>query len=98
MANASQKPYSLSARSKGYADERLLALPSGLRGQAGEKLLDSRSLRDIANMTAEQILSKKVEGIGKKRATLCFEHFNRRTNNADNTRDNQQPEEPPLLL
>jgi len=93
-----QKPYSLSAKSKGYADERLLALPSGLRGQAGERLLDSRSLRDIANMTSDDILSAKIEGIGKKRATLCFEHFNRRTGNADSTGDNQQSQKPPLLL
>jgi len=83
-----QKPYSLSARSKGYADERLLALPSGLRGQAGERLLDGKSLRDIANMTAEEIIKLGVDGIGKKRATLCFEHFNRRTDNAKSTRDN----------
>ena len=75
------KPYSLSARSKGYADERLLALPSGLRGKAGERLLNSRSLRDIANMSSDEILSAKVDGIGKKRANLCFEHFNRRTDN-----------------
>lgn len=72
-----QKPYSLSAKSKGYADERLLALPSGLRGKAGEKLLNNHSLRDIANMTTEQILEAKVDGIGKKRAELCYNHFNR---------------------
>jgi len=76
-----QKPYSLSAKSKGYADERLLALPSGLRGKSGEKLLDGRSLREIANMSVEDILSSGIDGIGKKRATLCFEHFNRRNNN-----------------
>lgn len=78
-----QKPYSLSARSKGYVDERLLALPSGLRGQAGERLLNSRSLRDIANMSAEQVLKARIEGIGKKRATLVEQHFTRRTDNAD---------------
>ena len=77
-----QKPYSLSARSKGYADERLLALPSGLRGQAGERLLDGKSLRDIANMTVEQILEAKVDGIGKKRAMLVEQHFTRRSDNA----------------
>lgn len=93
-----QKPYSLSAKSKGYADERLLALPSGLRGEAGEALLNSRSIRDIANMTAEQILEAKVDGIGKKRAELCYNHFNRRIDNADSTRDNQQPEKSPLLF
>lgn len=78
-----QKPYSLSAKSKGYADERLLALPSGLRGKAGEGLLDSRSLRDIANMTTEEILEAKVAGIGKKRATLVEQHFTRRVDNAN---------------
>ena len=76
-----QKPYSLSARSKGYADERLLALPSGLRGKAGEALLDSRSLKDIANMTLGQILSAKIDGIGRKRAELCYNHFNREADN-----------------
>jgi len=78
-----QKPYSLSARSKGYADERLLALPSGLRGKAGMGLLNGRSLKDIASMTTEQILCEKIDGIGNKRAELCYNHFNRRTNNAD---------------
>lgn len=73
-----QKPYSLSARSKGYADERLLAFPSGLRGQAGMRLLNGRSIRDIANMSAEQILKLRVDGIGKKRAELCFQHFSRK--------------------
>jgi len=77
-----QKPYSLSARSKGYADERLLALPSGLRGQAGKRLLDGRSLRDIACMTSEEILSTRIEGIGKKRAMLIEQHFTRRIDNA----------------
>lgn len=84
-----QKPYSLSAKSKGYADDRLLALPSGLRGKAGEKLLDRHSLKDIASMTTESILSLKVDGIGKKRAELCYNHFNRRSNNADSNRNNQ---------
>jgi len=79
-----QKPYSLSARSKGYADERLLALPSGLRGQAGERLLADRSLRDIANMNSDEILSAKIEGIGKKRAMLVEQHFTRRNDNVSN--------------
>jgi len=77
-----QKPYSLSTRSKGYADEQLLALPSGLRGQAGERLLDGHSLKDIAGMTINDILGLKIESIGKKRAELCYNHFNRRTDNA----------------
>lgn len=93
-----QKPYSLSAKSKGYVDDRLLALPSGLRGKAGEKLLDGRSLREIANMQAEQILSKKIDGIGKKRAKLVEQHFARRADNANSTGNSQQLEESSLLL
>jgi len=76
-----QKPYSLSARSKGYADDRLLALPSGLRGKAGMGLLNGRSLKDIASMTTEQILCEKIDGIGKKRAMLVEQHFTRRVSN-----------------
>jgi len=76
-----QKPYSLSAKSKGYADERLLGLPSGLRGKAGEKLLNGRSLREIANMSSDDVLKAKIEGIGKKRAMLVEQHFTRRTDN-----------------
>lgn len=72
-----QKPYSLSARSKGYADERLLALPSGLRGKAGTNLLDGNSLREIANLSIEQVLRMKIDGVGKKRAELLYAHFNR---------------------
>jgi len=75
MTSTNQKPYSLSARSKGYVDERLLALPSGLRGKAGEALLNGRSLRDIANMSTSQILSTRTEGIGEKRANLIYQHF-----------------------
>lgn len=72
-----QQPYSLSARSKGYADERLLALPSGLRGKAGAELMRRRSLREIANMTTKDILALKIPDIGTKRARLVFNHFSR---------------------
>ena len=61
----------------------MLGLPSGLRGKAGEKLLDGKSLREIANMSAEDILSAGIDGIGKKRAMLVEQHFARRVNNAD---------------
>jgi len=75
-----QKPYSLSARSKGYQDERLLALPCGLRGKAGENLLAGRSLQQIANMDTKQILSLGIDGIGMKRASLIPEHFKKVVN------------------
>jgi ERCC4-type nuclease len=72
-----QKPYSLSARSKGYSDERLLALPSGLRGASGKKLLQGRSLQQIASMTTEELT--QIEGIGAKRADTIVQHFQKVT-------------------
>ena len=82
-----QHPYSLSARSKGYADERLLALPSGLRGKAGEALLEGRTLLDIANMSPEQILALKINNIGEKRTNLIFEHFRKGKENSNESLD-----------
>jgi ERCC4-type nuclease len=79
-----QQPYSLSARSKGYADERLLALPSGLRGKSGERLLASHSIREIANMIPREIIALGIEGIGETRATLCYQHFNKGDKNYGN--------------
>jgi len=93
-----QHPYSLSARSKGYADERLLALPSGLRGKAGELLLEGRTIREIANMTAEEVLALRIKNIGEKRAKLAFQHFNRKEEHANSSGHNQLPEEHSVLL
>jgi len=74
-----QHPYSLSARSKGYADERLLALPSGVRGSSGENVLKCfGSLAKIANADAENFIG--IEGIGKKKADLIYNHFHRGNN------------------
>ena len=73
-----QKPYSLSAKSKGYSDERLLSLPSGMRGKSGKDLLKGRSLRQIAGMTAEELST--IDGIGPKRADSIVQHFNKVTN------------------
>lgn len=69
-----QRPYSLSARSKGYSDERLLALPSGVRGKTGEKVLETLgSLQFIANALEEQLLA--IDGIGQRKAELIYNHF-----------------------
>jgi len=74
-----QRPYSLSARSKGYSDERLLALPSGVRGKTGEKVLETLgSLQSIANAPKEQLLT--IDGIGNKKVELIYNHFRRNVN------------------
>jgi len=74
-----QRPYSLSARSKGYSDERLLALPSGVRGKTGEKVLETLgSLQSIANAPKEQLLT--IDGIGNKKVELIYNHFRKSAN------------------
>jgi ERCC4-type nuclease len=70
-----QKPYSLSAKSRHWTDDRILALPSGCRGATGMKLLDGRCLRDIGNMSMAELMN--VDGIGSKKGTLIFEHFSK---------------------
>jgi len=74
-----QRLYSLSARSKGYSDERLLALPSGVRGKTGKKVLETLgSLQSIANASKEQLLT--IDGIGSKKVELIYNHFRRSAN------------------
>ncbi len=71
-----QKPYSLSAGSRGFTDDRVLAMPSGLRGKSGAKILEGRSLAEVAQMTVEEL--KQVEDIGDKRAQLVYNHFRKK--------------------
>jgi len=72
-----QKPYSISAKSKRYTDDRILAFPSGCRGKTAQQILDSgKSLVDIGQMSIEEL--KQFEKIGDKKASLIVEHFNRR--------------------
>jgi len=73
-----QKPYSLSSKSKGYPDDRILALPSGVRGKSGMALLECfDTIQSIANSSQEELLV--VDGIGKKRAELIYSHFRKKT-------------------
>jgi len=73
-----QKPYSLSAMSKEFTDDRLLALPSGCRGKTGMNVLEGKSLREIGMMGVLEL--EQVEGIGSKKAQSIYDHFNRRNN------------------
>jgi len=74
-----QKPYSRSSKSKGYIDDRILSLPSGTRGKTGEKVLETLgSIRAIANAPQDRLLT--IEGIGKRKAELIYNHFNRDNN------------------
>jgi ERCC4-type nuclease len=71
-----QKPYSRSGISRRYADDRILAFPSGLRGKVGEGILLGKSLREVAYMSLGDW--QNCDGIGAKRAATGFQHFNRR--------------------
>ena len=71
-----QKPYSRSAITRRFADDRVLALPSGVRGQIGEKLLEGKSLFELARMSIPELES--FDGIGSKRAYDIYQHFHRR--------------------
>lgn len=71
-----QKPYSLSARSKGYSDDRILAFPSGCRGKTAQLVLEQLgSLKVVSNASIEQL--EQVKLVGSKKATLIHTHFNR---------------------
>lgn len=69
-----QKPYSLSARSKDFTDDRVLSLPSGTRGSTGQEVLNNLgSIQAVANASIEELLA--VDGIGKKKAELIYSHM-----------------------
>lgn len=75
-----QKPYSLSANTKRFTDDRILAFPSGCRGKTAQQILDDdKSLADIALMKEQELMN--YDKIGSKKASLIVEHFNRRSNN-----------------
>lgn len=71
-----QKPYSRSALTRKFADDRVLALPSGLRGKNGEKLLEGRSLFELASLSIPDL--RELEGIGDKNAYKLYQWFHRR--------------------
>ncbi len=69
-----QERYSFSARSRKWADERMLAMPSGIRGSTGQKILDHfGSLRAIAVAGKSQLTA--IPGVGEKKAELVLNHF-----------------------
>lgn len=75
-----QKPYSLSANTRKFTDDRVLAFPSGVRGQTAMNCLDKfGSLRLVSEATVKQLL--EINMVGSKKAQLIFNHFNRRNLN-----------------
>jgi ERCC4-type nuclease len=75
-----QKTYSVSARSRDFTDDRILAFPSGCRGKTAQACLEKfGSLTRVCSATEDELMS--IENIGLKKARLIRQHFNRRSNN-----------------
>lgn len=71
-----QKPYHTGGVNRNtFSDDRVLAFPTGCRGKTGLKVLDGRSLLNIACMSPESLQS--IEGIGKQKADKIYQHFHR---------------------
>jgi len=71
-----QKPYSASAATKDWADDRVLAFPSGSRGKTAMSCLEYfGSLVDVGVANPEEL--QQVEGVGEKKAWLIFQHFHK---------------------
>jgi len=69
-----QKPYSLSALTKNYTDDRVLAFPSGCRGKtAMDCLTQFGSLLDVALADPDDLM--EIDGVGKKKAWLIHNYF-----------------------
>jgi len=69
-----QRPYSLSAKSRQFTDDRILAFPSGCRGKTGlDCLKQLGNLRAVANASVEQL--KAVDNVGDKKAQSIYNHF-----------------------
>lgn len=75
-----QKNNSQSAKSKGFDDDRILALPSGTRGATGAKVLESLgSIQAIANASVPELRS--IKGVGENKANAIFNHFRKGNKN-----------------
>ena len=61
---------------KQVGDKRLLAFPQGVGLKTAEKVLEGRSLHDVAEMSVVQL--REIESVGQKRAEDIRIHFNRR--------------------
>ena len=58
-----------------FVDDRILAFPSGCRGKMALKVLEGRNLKQVANMTINELVA--INGIGEKKAELIYNHFRR---------------------
>lgn len=72
-----QKPYSLSGKSHKHADDRVLALCSGLRGKTGQSALERYSIAELCNMDISEL--QNIDGFGLKRAAMLHNHLHKKS-------------------
>ena len=71
-----QKSYSLSANTKDFTDDRVLAFPSGCRGKTAMDCINYfGSLANVAAVFPGEL--EEVDGVGSKRAELIYDHFHK---------------------
>jgi ERCC4-type nuclease len=70
-----QKEYSVSAKSKDYIDDRVMAFPSGCRGKTAMSLLKGRSLKEVCSMSEDWYKEHGLK-VGDKKASTLWTHFN----------------------
>lgn len=71
-----QKPYHTGGVNRStFNDDRILAFPTGSRGKTGMKVLEGKTLAQVASMTPETL--SKIDGIGKIKAQSIYNHFNK---------------------
>ena len=71
-----QKPYSLSASTHRFTDDRVLAFPSGCRGKTAYAVLEAcGSLFEVAKLSTEEL--DTIPEVGEKRASLIYSHFHK---------------------
>lgn len=87
-----QKPYHTGGVNRTtFNDDRVLAFPTGCRGKTGLKVLEGRSLREVACMSPESLMN--TDGIGKHKAISIYDHFNKVGGNNGTTMDTGQSQE-----
>jgi ERCC4-type nuclease len=65
-----------SCHSNDFGDDRVFAFPRGSRGKTGLKVLENKSLSDVADMSSDEL--RQIEGIGKVKAQTIYDHFHRK--------------------
>lgn len=78
-----QRPVHTTGKSKEFSDDRVMAFPSGCRGQTAIDVLETfDSLENVCKCQVKDFMM--IPGIGQKKAALIYNHFHKKTNTENN--------------